>query len=373
HREAQRTQNSQDVGGSFQPFEWQLVVPRSQIDPSSEVPAIAPYSNTSGWQDGSQQNWQEETAAGFFGYAPPPPQIDPSSDGWQQNWHFAPPLTPEFGLTQNELPPPTPQERPWDDSNVPANIPDFGSVVGRWQHGRQPAPDDLSRALIEHGLMPAWNSQTSFLIHQELYTAELQWDGGVFLTHQSGAWLRDRDWLYDRHIERDFNLLRGELQRNHPDLAARTTLVDPAVVQLLQTDQLRAFQYMVRGQPGTAQEGAEDAADFVFIPVTDAQGGDPNQRGTHWSLLLLDRRDRNSPIAYHYDSAGDYNAAAAERVARGVGARVIRMGMAQQQNNHDCGVLLLEAARALIGQLTRSRPPRDLYDLVPDRRALQAR
>ncbi|OOO44824.1 hypothetical protein BS630_27150, partial [Rhizobium laguerreae] len=27
HREAQRTQNSQDVGGSFQPFEWQLVVP----------------------------------------------------------------------------------------------------------------------------------------------------------------------------------------------------------------------------------------------------------------------------------------------------------------------------------------------------------
>ncbi|WP_234836101.1 Ulp1 family isopeptidase [Sinorhizobium meliloti] len=130
---------------------------------------------------------------------------------------------------------------------------------------------------------------------------------------------------------------------------------------------------MVRGQPGTAQEGAEDAADFVFIPVTDAQGDDRNQRGTHWSLLLLDRRNRNSPIAYHYDSAGDYNAAAAERVARGVGARVIRMGMAQQQNNYDCGVFLLEAARTLIGQLTRGQPPRDLDNLVADRRVLQAR
>ncbi|WP_457813077.1 Ulp1 family isopeptidase (plasmid) [Sinorhizobium meliloti] len=260
-----------------------------------------------------------------------------------------------------------------DDWNVSANIRDFGSVVGRWQHGRQPAPDYLSRALIEHGLMPARNSQTRFLIHDQLYTAELRRGGGVFLTQQFGAWLGDRDWLYDPHIERDFDRLRGELQRNHPDLAARTTLVVPAVVQLLQTDPLRAFQYMVRGQPGTAQEGAEDAADFVFIPVTDAQGGDPNQRGTHWSLLLLDRRNRNSPIAYHYDSAGDYNAAAAERVARGVGARVIRMGMAQQQNNYDCGVFLLEAARALIGQLTRGQRPRDLDNLVADRRALQAR
>lgn len=91
HREAQRTQNSQDVGGSLQPFPWQVVVPRSQIDPSSEVPAIAPYSNTFGWPDGSQQNWQEDVAAGFLGYAPPPPQIDPSSDGWQQNWHFTRP------------------------------------------------------------------------------------------------------------------------------------------------------------------------------------------------------------------------------------------------------------------------------------------
>ncbi|TBE59162.1 hypothetical protein ELH03_34080 (plasmid) [Rhizobium beringeri] len=112
----------------------------------------------------------------------------------------------------------------------------------------------------------------------------------------------------------------------------------------------------------------------MLIPVTDAQGGDRNQRGTHWSLLLLDRRDRNRPIAYHYDSLGDYHDAAAQRVAGTVGAaRVIRMGMAQQKNGRDCGVFLLEAAQALIGQLIRGQPPRDLDNLVPDRRALQAR
>ncbi|WP_457813051.1 Ulp1 family isopeptidase (plasmid) [Sinorhizobium meliloti] len=430
-RQAQRANNSQNAGGSFQPFpyvgERQLVIPQSQLGPSSGA-AIAPYSNASGWQHGSQQSLEEELAAGLFAYPTNayaaysnPPQIDQSSYGsqqnslfgppltpefgltqndsppptpperpWdnmgqssygsQQNWHFTPPLTPEFGLTQNDSPPPTPPERPWDNnpSFVPNprwvldNLPDLGNAVGPgWQHGRQMAPHDLYNDVVKRGLMPGWNSQTRFLINRELYTAELQSNGGVFLIHQFGAWLGDREWLYDQHIQRGFNLLRGELQTNYPDLAARTGLATPAMVQHLRNEPHTAFASMIRNQ-----YGHDNAADFVFIPVSDAEGDEPNDEpdgGTHWSLLLLNRNDRNSPPeAYHFDSAGGYNSAAAEQVARRVGATtVIPMEMAQQQNGRDCGVFLLEAARTLIRQMAQGQPL-NAGNLNPDRRALQA-
>ncbi|TIU19163.1 MAG: hypothetical protein E5W20_00275, partial [Mesorhizobium sp.] len=40
-------------------------------------------------------------------------------------------------------------------------------------------------------------------------------------------------------------------------------------------------------------------ADFLFLPVNNGTATSP---GTHWSLLLVDRRDPERRFAYHYDS-----------------------------------------------------------------------
>ncbi|ARS65977.1 Ulp1 family isopeptidase [Sinorhizobium meliloti] len=396
YRQFQRANNSQDAGGSFQRFQGQHVTPQSEIGPSSGA-AFAPYSNTSGWYADSQQNQQagphqnlgEEWATGIFGsnlypsnaYAASsnPPQIDPSADDPQQNWHeqeiikqFGSPFTPDYDSTQNELPPPPADNNPRFVPNprwTPANLPDLGDAVEDWQHGRQVAPDALTNALRYLGLMPAPNLQTRFLINQELYTANLHWDGSVFLIQQTGAWLGDEDWVYDQHIARDFNLLSRELQRNNPALAARTRLATPAMVQYL-----RMYPDAEITSMFSNEYGVDDAADYVFIPVSNIQGAEADG-GTHWSLLLLFRSDRSlRPAAAHFDSSNHANMDSARQIAgiMGVTAGVTPVKTSQQGNGRDCGVYLLEAARALIEQLAQGQQM-DTSNLPGDRGALQAR
>ncbi|TIX43539.1 MAG: hypothetical protein E5V19_01890, partial [Mesorhizobium sp.] len=45
----------------------------------------------------------------------------------------------------------------------------------------------------------------------------------------TGRVLGAAEWLSDAHIQRDYNLLEGQLQGINPALAARTRLVDPSV------------------------------------------------------------------------------------------------------------------------------------------------
>lgn len=117
-----------------------------------------------------------------------------------------------------------------------------------------------------------------------------------------GRVLGDKDWLGDEHILRDYQLLTEELRGNDPILAARTRFVDPIIAHQLRVgtgdDMHRALQRIVQDLNGN------DVADFLFLPVNDASATDLDRRGTHWSLLLVDRRDRASPVAYHYDSPG---------------------------------------------------------------------
>ncbi|WP_456728281.1 Ulp1 family isopeptidase [Bradyrhizobium sp. USDA 3364] len=53
----------------------------------------------------------------------------------------------------------------------------------------------------------------------------------------------------------------------------------------------------------SARNKKQRSVDFLFLPVNDASATDLDHRGSHWSLLLVDRRDRGRPVAYHYDSA----------------------------------------------------------------------
>ncbi|CDX35868.1 conserved hypothetical protein [Mesorhizobium sp. SOD10] len=181
-------------------------------------------------------------------------------------------------------------------------------------------------------------------------------------------------WLGDQHIHADYELLEQELQRDNPDLAARTRLVDPLVAHYhlrLGSDDaaLRAFQRIVYDRDGS------DTADFLFLPVSNASATDPERRGTHWSLLLVDRRERERPVAYHYDSYGDQNGALAQGLAERLGARSQPVRMAQQANQFDCGVFVLDGTRALVRQLGQGRHPAvpHLDNLVVGRQALQTR
>ncbi|CDX56758.1 conserved hypothetical protein [Mesorhizobium plurifarium] len=191
---------------------------------------------------------------------------------------------------------------------------------------------------------------------------------------RSGLALDATEWLSDEHIQRDYELLAQELQRDNPNLAARTQLVDPLIAHYhlrLGSDNaaLRAFQRIVYDRNGN------DTADFLFLPVNDASATDPERRGSHWSLLLVDRRERERPVAYHYDSAGRLNDQPAAQLAKRLEARLEPARITQQQNGYDCGVFVLDGTRALVGRLGQRRQPARLHldNLAIDRQALQHR
>ncbi|MCA1479826.1 hypothetical protein I6F37_32915 [Bradyrhizobium sp. NBAIM08] len=205
-------------------------------------------------------------------------------------------------------------------------------------------------------------------------SADAQMDPTASSYGRSRLELGAKEWLGDKHIHRDYELLAEELRRGRPELAALTQFVDPLVAHYqlrfgAEPDMLRAFQRIVYDPNGN------DTADFLFLPVNDAM--DPNRLGTHWSLLLLDRNTRGEPVAYHYDSVRGHNHEAAAQLARRLRARLESPNMAQQRNSYDCGVFVVDGTRALVRRLAQGeRPahePLHLDNLVANRRSLQSR
>ncbi|UGY30449.1 C48 family peptidase (plasmid) [Bradyrhizobium septentrionale] len=197
--------------------------------------------------------------------------------------------------------------------------------------------------------------------------------GPTASSHGHGLVLEDTEWLGDEHIDRDYRLQELDLRRNHPDLAARTRFVNPLIV----------LNYLRSNDDGVVRtefqrivyDNGNDTADFLFLPVINANPEDPNSLGNHWSLLFVDRRDRGRPVAYHYDSYGGLNNKDAEHLAGRLHLRLERAGMAQQRNGYDCGVFVVDGTRALVRQLEQGREPdlRNLSNLVANRQALQNR
>ncbi|QIG97861.1 Ulp1 family isopeptidase [Bradyrhizobium sp. 6(2017)] len=192
-------------------------------------------------------------------------------------------------------------------------------------------------------------------------------------SHGRGLVLEDTEWLGDEHIDRDYRLQEQDLRRNHPDLAARTRFVNPLIV----------LNYLRSNDDGVVRtefqrivyDNGNDTADFLFLPVINADPQDPNSLGNHWSLLFVDRRDRGRPVAYHYDSYGGLNHKDAEHLAGRLDLRLEPAGMAQQRNGYDCGVFVVDGTRALVRQLEQGREPDllNLSNVVANRQALQNR
>lgn len=190
------------------------------------------------------------------------------------------------------------------------------------------------------------------------------------------------DLLGDAHISRDYQLLAQSLQMHHPALAARTRLVDSLVSQQLRRHDRDPDPIVL-----SIYHQNDVAADFVFLPVNS---GDPmaaagnDGRNEHWSLLLVDRSDRDKAVAYHYDSIRrrdglPYNdAPARELAARLDVTTVVTPAMALQNNGVDCGVFVVDGTRSLVERLANQdlpdpQRPLHLEALVPDRQALQNR
>ncbi|WP_233465594.1 MULTISPECIES: Ulp1 family isopeptidase, partial [Bradyrhizobium] len=191
-------------------------------------------------------------------------------------------------------------------------------------------------------------------------------------SHGHGLVLEDTEWLGDEHILRDYQLQELDLQRSDSDLAARTRFVNPLIV----------LNYLGSNDDGVVQtefqrivhdDEFNDTADFLFLPVINANPEDPNNLGNHWSLLFVDRSDRGQPVAYHYDSYRGLNKKHAEHLASRLHLRLEPAGMAQQQNTYDCGVFVVDGTRALVRQLEQGGQTVHLDQLVVDRQALQNR
>ncbi|MGX9432667.1 Ulp1 family isopeptidase, partial [Bradyrhizobium sp. LeoA1S1] len=185
--------------------------------------------------------------------------------------------------------------------------------------------------------------------------------------------LGPEQWLGDEHIHRDYELLEEELRQNAPNLADRTRLADPLIVNYslrLGWNREVAFQRIVNDR-----RTGNDTADFLFLPVSDASATDPARRGSHWSLLFVDRRDRSNPVAFHYDSLEGYHREAAVTIARNLGAYLVSPEMAQQRNGYDCGVYVVDGTRELVRRLAEGPQPNlwNLDEVVADRQQLQRR
>ncbi|UVK50024.1 hypothetical protein DBIPINDM_007273 (plasmid) [Mesorhizobium sp. AR02] len=188
----------------------------------------------------------------------------------------------------------------------------------------------------------------------------------------NGSVLGATEWLSDAHVQRDYDFVEQQLQGINPMLAARTRLVSPSVSHLLR----HMEPQNARGTLQSIYNQNDAPADFLFLPLNN---GTPNSPGTHWSLLLVDRRNPERRFAYHYDSLQreGYNDVPARQLARLLNATLTPARMPRQPNDYDCGVFVLEGTWALVGRLVDGqRPdlePLHLDNLIADRQALQNR
>ncbi|WP_395387728.1 Ulp1 family isopeptidase [Mesorhizobium ciceri] len=321
-----------------------------------------------------------------------------------------------------------------DFINIPFAVPEGFS------HGTQRVPDAMLSSLYHHGLLPdADQPEWNYEIKGQGYTARRPEGGNdVWLVHRGAmreaaaaavlarapghalpatAMLSDTyrgvpfvdltsssdarigaspsgssnlpegavlgaDLLGDAHIHRDYRLLEQDLQVAHPALAARTRLVDPLVSQQLRRHDRDAQLTLL-----SIYHHSDVAADFVFLPVNSGNPlatGENQGRTEHWSLLLVDRRDPERAVAYHYDSIhqrdgrGYNDAPARELAARLDATALVTPEMARQNNGVDCGVFMLDGTRALVQRLANQewperQRPLHLDKLVADRQALQNR
>ncbi|KAI9890446.1 MAG: hypothetical protein M1814_003930 [Vezdaea aestivalis] len=99
----------------------------------------------------------------------------------------------------------------------------------------------------------------------------------------------------------------------------------------------------------------------IFLPINDCNDSEAVEGGTHWSLLLVSKRDG---VAFHYDSLSGMNDDHAEKVTEKISilldikiSFIGLMDSPQQMNYSDCGVFVcMEMEHLLLKRLLSAAP-----------------
>ncbi|MGI4795410.1 MAG: Ulp1 family isopeptidase [Janthinobacterium lividum] len=165
---------------------------------------------------------------------------------------------------------------------------------------------------------------------------------------RSGEPLGATEWLTDGHMTAYIRELRGATAGT---AAGRDVLIlDPAIIQALRAgvpDQgqastgSRTRDWLSSSDPDT---GETTHPPFIVVPLSNAglrQGADA---GSHWTLLLVDRRNLENVRSFHFNSRSAL-AMPAEQVSALLGAKMIEVDTPQQANGYDCGPHVLATAQ----------------------------
>lgn len=177
----------------------------------------------------------------------------------------------------------------------------------------------------------------------------------------------DTSWLLDGHLRAYTDDLARRL-RGQPN-AHLLHFADSQVVTMLSSadpeQQARALRLLV----------GDDVPPIVFLPI--------NQPNAHWSLLVVDRRNKDAVAAYHYDSMAQTQPQQrylADMAAYHLGLdyeQTHEMRTAIQPDGYSCGDHVLTGievlARRVVDGTFDYAGGRDLSDIEPDRDLIRDR
>ncbi|MEB1594075.1 Ulp1 family isopeptidase, partial [Xanthomonas campestris pv. campestris] len=174
-------------------------------------------------------------------------------------------------------------------------------------------------------------------------------------------------WLLDGHLRAYTDDLARRL-RGQPNAHLLHFADSQVVTMLSSTDpdqQARARRLLV----------GDDVPPIVFLPI--------NQRDTHWSLLVVDRRNKDAVATYHYDSMAQM-----QQQQRYLGQMAVyhldldyqqihEMPTAIQRDGYSCGDHVLTGiemlAHRVIDGTFDDADGRDLRGITPDRGLIRGR
>ena len=167
--------------------------------------------------------------------------------------------------------------------------------------------------------------------------------------------LNRTSWLHDSHIQVAIEDIEkyGEIKNES------TLYVVPSLSHFIKCAPQNDVETQLNKNNATLKS-------HMVFTVNDCKGDLGSGEGSHWSLLIYERK-RNT--WYHVDSGGNANAPHAERIMDKVNKYLVKQGIlvnantdyvvcrcTQQRNGYDCGPLAILFAKKICKMIARGYP-----------------
>ncbi|KGE51829.1 hypothetical protein GW15_0212350 [Xanthomonas axonopodis pv. vasculorum] len=339
-------------------------------DWNPDSPGISSYSSmfpptpSGGWPQNTPGEWNPDTPAGssYRSWSAQPEASSSTFDGLDSLDY-----RPNYGYREFDLNTPQGIEQPGWQCATPAQSTDstFDGLSSMSRYGRE---FDLNTPQEEE---EPWDDGTQTLTGYSAMSPE-RVDVDNLPSPQDVA---DPDlppatgtsWLLDGHLRAYTDELARRL-RGQPN-AHLLHFADSQVVTMLSSadpdQQARARRLLV----------GDDVPPIMFLPI--------NQPNAHWSLLVVDRRNKDAVATYHYDSMAQKQPQQrylADMAAYHLGLdyeKTLEMPTARQTDGYSCGDHVLTgiemlAHRVIDGTFDHAGG-RDLSGIEPDRGLIRNR